>query len=97
MTTLTDKSRIPSVATLQHVTKLAISEDKPILVDYWVASLEKKALIGIRDNGEKLLVKSADEYTSPIAKFYKSENEYIIVTENSIYIVSSEIPTKKIS
>jgi hypothetical protein len=91
------EKRIPSVVTLQHVTKLALSEDKPILVDYWAASLEKKALIGIRESGEKLLVKSADEYTSPIGKFYKSESEYIIVTENSIYIVSSEIPTKKIS
>lgn len=94
---MSDKSRIPSTPTLQHVSKLALSEDKPILLDYWSFSLEKKALIGIRENGEKLLVKSADEYTSPIAKFYKSENEYIIVTENSIYIVSSEIPTKKIS
>ena len=94
---MTDKPRTPSVATLQHITKLAISEDKPVLFDYWLASLEKKALVGVRDNNEKLLVKSADEYTSPIAKFFKSENDYIIVTENSIYVVSSDIPTKKIS
>jgi len=53
--------------------------------------------VGVRATGEKLLVKSADEYTSPIAKFYKSENEYIIVTENSIYLVCASIPTKKIS
>ena len=42
-------------------------------------------------------MKSEDEYTSSIAKFYKSGSEYIIITENSIYIVSSEIPTRKIS
>ena len=93
---MTDK-RTPSVATLQHVHRLAVSEDKPVLFDYWLASLEKKALIGVRENQEKLLVKSADEYTSPIGKFFKSENEYIIITENSIYVVSSDIPTKKIT
>ena len=89
--------RLPSDVTLKHAAKLGIVEDKPILLDYWSASLDKKALVGVKDTGEKLLVKSEDEYTSPIAKFYKSGTEYIIITENSIYLVSSEIPTRKIS
>lgn len=89
--------RLPSDVTLQHASKLAIVEDKPIMLDYWTASVDKKALVGVRESGEKLLVKSAEEYTSPIAKFYKSVTEYIIITENSIYIVSSDIPTRKIS
>jgi hypothetical protein len=67
------------------------------MMDYWTASLDKKALVGVKDSGEKLLVKSEDEYTSPISKFYKSGTEYIIITENSIYLVSSDIPTRKIS
>lgn len=89
--------KLPSDATLKHASKLAIVEDKPIMMDYWASSLDKKSLIGVRDGGEKLLVKSEDEYTSPVAKFYKSGTEYIVITENSIYIVSSEIPTRKIS
>jgi hypothetical protein len=89
--------RLPSDVTLQHASKLAIVEDKPIMLDYWTASVDKKALVGVRESGEKLLVKSAEEYTSPIAKFYKSATEYIIITENSIYLVSSDIPTRKIS
>jgi hypothetical protein len=89
--------RLPSDATLKHAAKLAILEDKPIMLDYWAFSLDKKALIGVKENGEKLLVKSEDEYTSPIAKFYKSATEYIVITENSIYLVSSDIPTRKIS
>lgn len=89
--------RLPSDTSLQHACKLAIVEDKPIMLDYWTASVDKKALIGVRETQEKLLVKSAEEYTSPIAKFYKSGTEYIIITENSIYLVSSDIPTRKIS
>jgi len=89
--------RLPSDVTLKHATKLAIVEDKPIMLDYWSSSLDKKALIGIKESGEKLLVKTEDEYTSPISKFYKSSTEYIIITENSIYLVSSDIPTRKIS
>jgi hypothetical protein len=89
--------RLPSDATLKHAAKLSIVEDKPIMFDYWTSSLDKKALVGVKDAGEKLLVKSEDEYTSCIIKFYKSATEYIIITENSIYIVASDIPTRKIS
>ena len=89
--------KLPCDVTLQHVSKLAIVEDKPIMLDYWTASLDKKALIGVRETGEKLLVKSEEEYTSPISKFYKSASDYIIITENSIYVVSDQIPTRKIA
>ena len=90
--------RLPENNTLQHAVKLAIVEDKPIMLDYWTFSLEKTVLIGVReDNQEKLLVKSEEEYTSPIVKIYKVGKEYIIITENSIYIVDVGIPTKKIS
>ena len=89
--------RLPSGTTLQHCAKLSIVEDKPIMFDYWTSSCDKEILIGVRENGEKLLVKSEEEYTSPVSKIYKVEGEYIIITENSINVVSSDIPTKRIS
>ena len=89
--------RLPNSTTLQHVAKLSIVEDKPVMFDYWTGSCAKEVLLGVRDTGEKLLVKSEDEYTSPISRIYKVESEYIIVTENSIYLVSSDIDTKRIS
>ena len=88
---------LPSNTTLMHSSKIAIVEDKPVMFDYWTASCDGTALIGVRGNGEKLLVKSEDEYTSPISKIYKVEGEYIIVTENSIYIVNNKVEAKEIS
>ena len=93
----TETFRLPSDETLRQAAKLGIVEDRPIMMDYWTASLDKKALIGVRENGEKLLVKSQDEYTSPIQKIYKTGDDYIIMTENSIYLVSTSITTRKIS
>ena len=89
--------RLPHTTTLQHCAKLSVVEDKPIMMDYWVDSVEKTVIIGVRDTDEKLLVRSEEEYTSPISKIYKVEKEYIIVTENSIYLVSSEIDSKRIN
>ena len=96
-TTSESNYTLPGNLTLQHASKLGIVEDKPIMLDYWSSSLEKTVIIGVRENDEKLLVKSEDEYTSPISKIYKVETEYIIVTENSIYLVSGDIDSQRIS
>lgn len=90
--------KLPPTEIWNHISKLAIVDDKPIMLDYWTDSLEKKVLIGVKkDSGEKLLVKNSEEYTSPISKIYKTNNCYIVCTENSIYLVSSDIPTKHIN
>lgn len=91
--------QLPPSGVFAPVAKIAILEDKPIMLDYWVDSLNPTSpiIIGVRENGEKLLVKSSEEYTSPIGKIYKLENCYICVTENSIYVVSATIKTKRVS
>ena len=92
--------KLPPTSMWEHLSKLAIVEDKPIMLDYWTDSIEKpaKVLIGVKkESGEKLLVKNAEEYTSPISKIYKVNECYIICTENSIYLVSSDIPSKHIN
>ncbi len=89
--------KLPTTTTLQHAAKLAIVEDKPIMMDYWTSSLEQKALIGLNEKGEKLLVKSEEEYASTIAKIYEVADEFIIMTENSLYIVDNKIQLRRIS
>lgn len=93
--------RVPSDNTFRNAAKIALAEDKPIMLDYWAMSLGKGALIGIKDlgegNNEKLLVKTSEDYTSPIAKIYRSNEELIVVTENSIYLVHKDIPTQRIN
>jgi hypothetical protein len=89
--------KLPCELVLKHVSKLALEKDKPIMLDYWSLSCAKTVVIGVRGNGEKLLVKNEDEYTSPISKVYKVGEQYIVETENSLYVVSSDIPTKRIS
>ena len=93
-----DKLELPPSSIWNHISKIAISEDKPIMLDYWVDSLEKKVIIGIRaDSQEKLLVKNAEEYTSPIVKIFQVDGVFIICTENSIYLTSSKIDKRRIN
>ena len=68
-------------------------------MDYWVGSLEKSVLIGQRDDEtkQKILVRNTEEYTSPIEQILKIGNDYIIKTENSIYLVDVKIPFRRIS
>ena len=88
--------RFPGSKTFQNAAKLAVIDDKPIMLDYWKDSLNQSVFIGVKENNEKLLVKNEEEYTSPVTKIYKVDNEYLIVTENSIYLVDNSINTKRI-
>ena len=88
---------IPSATVLVQAAKVATEEDRPIYLDYYADSLAKKCCIGVQGSS-KMLVKSDTEYTSTIEKIMriKEENTWIVLTENSLYIVSGDIPVKKI-
>ena len=88
----------PNEKTLLHAVRIALEQDKPILLDYYYDTRDGKAFLGEDVNTkEKSLVKSAEEYTSPIQKVFGTKTDFIIVTENSIYIVSGAIKKKNIS
>lgn len=91
-------SAVPSATVMAQAAKIAIEQDRPIYLDYYNDSVEKKCCIGIQDT-TKFLVKSQTEYTSPIESIsrIKEENVYIVMTENSLYVVSAAIPVKKIT
>lgn len=82
---------------MAQAAKIAVEQDRPIYLDYFNDSLDKKCCIGVQDSN-KFLVKSDTEYTSPIASIMriKEEKVYLVLTENSLYIVSADIPIKKI-
>lgn len=89
----------PNERVLVNAAKLAMDQDKPILLDYYKDTKEGgTAFIGIdKDTKEKILVKNRDEYTSPIIQMFKVKEDCIIVTENSVYIVSGAIKKKELS
>lgn len=74
-----------------------MSQDKPIQLDYYADTVTGKAFMGEdSESKEKMLVKSGDEFTSLIQKVYKVGEDYIVMTENSIYIVSGVIQKRRI-
>jgi len=88
---------LPNAAVLLQAAKLAMAQDKPIQLDYYADTLTGKAFMGEdSDTKEKMLVKSAEEFTSLIQKVYKVADDYIILTENSIYIASGKIQKRRI-
>jgi hypothetical protein len=86
---------LPPASVLLRAAQIAIDDDRPIYLDYYRDSIEKKCCIGVKEN-TKYLVKSDSEYTSSIESVFKCEECYIVMTENSVYVVSKEIPIKKI-
>lgn len=91
-------SNLPNEKTLLHAARIAMEQDKPIMLDYFLPTCMGQAFLGEDDvTKERSLVKSAEEYTSPIQKILGTKTEFIVITENSIYIVSGSIKKKPVS
>ena len=88
-------SSLPSAGVMLRAAQIAIDDDRPIMLDYWADSKAKKCCIGVKE-GIKYIVKSEQEYTSTIEDIKKVDGCYIVLTENSLYIVSQDIPVRKI-
>lgn len=94
----TSATLIPSAALLVQAAKLAIEQDRAILLDYYEQTANGTAFLGDDpDTKERILIKSKDEFTSLIKKLYKVGDDCIILTENSIYIVSGKIQKRKVN
>ena len=94
---VSDNQNSPSVHTLIQASKMAMEYDRPIMLDYY----SSKAKIVKTKEGDTLLYKSNDEYTSPIGKLFKVDksqrgnlSDLIAMSENSIYLVTSEVLQK---
>ena len=60
-------------------------ENKPIMLDYHVASHEGTVCIGKLSESDNIIFRSKDEYTSPIVNIAKSGSDYVCETENSVF------------
>jgi hypothetical protein len=92
--------QFPHEKTLKHAARLAIEQDKPILLDYYNDTINGKAFMGEdSESKEKMLVRSAEEYTSTIQPrgIFKVETDFIVITENSIYIIHGSTKKKTIT
>ena len=76
--------RMPHNMALQHAWKLAIVEDKEIKSDYWTDSLDKKIIIGVKEDNEKLGGDNKTMSFSPIRIIFLSfdKTEYPLLIKN---------------
>lgn len=90
---------LPQPSVLLQAAKIAIEQDRDIKLDYYRDTAKGTAFLGEdKDNKqERVLVKSKDEFTSLVKKFYKVDNDYIVLTENSLYIVSGKIQRRQVN
>ena len=89
---------LPAASTLLQAAKLAIEQDRAIMLDYYRQTANATAFLGEDpETKERILVKSKDEFTSLIKKLYKVGEDFIILTENSLYVVSGKIQKRKVN
>ena len=91
----------PHPATLKHAAMLGLQQDKPIMLDYYLNSLKKECKLVKTQDKDTILFKNSEEYTSPLKKVFQIDasagdtgKDIICISENSIYLVHSNILAK---
>lgn len=90
----TGKITLPSAQTLEQAAKLAIKLSKPMCFYFYIDSCKGNAQI-VKAEGDNIIYKNSEEHTSPIKNTYKVGNEYLVVTENTIYLISASTRVSK--
>ena len=87
-----------SQKTIESACNIALTKDKAIKLDYWVPSLDKKAIIALTKTGDRHLYISRNDFTTKFEKCYNvsGTEECIIETANSIYIVAKNMAVKNV-
>ena len=88
----------PHAATMTHAATLALQQDRPIMLDYYYASVRKECKLVKTQDKDTILYKNGDEYTSPLKRVFQIDasvtatgKDIICISENSLYIVHSNI------
>jgi len=82
-----NKLALPDAKTLNQAAKLSIKISKPICFYFYIDSYKGNCSI-VTSEGDKIIYKNNDEHTSPIKNTYSVGSEYLVVTENTIYVLS---------
>ena len=96
------QQQMPHPATMAHAATIAIQQDRPIMLDYYHSSCTAGAKLVKTQDKDTILYKNNEEYTSPLKRVFQidasqtdSGKDIICLSENSIYIVHSNILANK--
>ena len=94
-----DSVQTPQPVTLTHAATLGITQDRPVMLDYYLPSTQQGCRLVKTQDNDTILYKNEGEYTSPLRKVFQVDDsvddngskDIICISENSIYIVHSNI------
>ena len=95
MSDQSEQITVPCDNTLNQAAKLSIKISKPVCFYFYLDSCRGNINIGTNES-DKIIFKNMEEHTSTISNIYKVNNEFLVVTENTIYIISATTKVTKL-
>lgn len=89
---------VPHDISLRQAFRWSMEQDKPIMTDYYLDSMQGRCRLVKTQDKDTILFKNSEEHTSPLKRLVqidgsKTSNGFdlLCVSENSIYVVHSNI------
>lgn len=87
-------SVLPTENTVMQATKLSMKIGRPICFYFYADSYNGDVKI-CTDGNEKIIFKNMDEHTSTISNIYKVDKDLLILTSNTVYVISANTKVAK--
>lgn len=81
---------LPDEKTLNTCFKLSLKIQKPIDTYFYIDSMNNGVCVKTI-NGETIIYKDENEHTTTVSNIYATDTCYLVVTENTIHILSKEV------
>jgi hypothetical protein len=87
-------TNLPTENTVMQATKLSLKIGRPICYYFYNDSYNGDVKI-CTDGKEKIIFKNLDEHTSTISNIYKVDRDLLILTSNTVYVISANTKVAK--
>lgn len=77
---------------------IALRKADPVPIEWYFFIPSVKGEVCLVDDGENMeIYRNKDEHSSRIQRYWKVDNVYLVLTDNTLHIVSANTPIRKVA
>lgn len=85
-------------ALLIHKKSIALRKQDPVPIEWYFFLPSVRGEVCIVDDGENMeIYRNKDEHSSRIQKYWKVDNVFLVLTDNTLHVVSANTPIRKVA
>lgn len=88
----------PEASLKIHKQSIALRKTDPVPIEWYFFLPSVRGEVCIVDDGENMeIYRNKDEHSSRIQKYWEIDNIYLVLTDNTLHVISSSTPIRRVA